>query len=838
MKTSTVFQMMLMALQYMGRRKLRTLLTTLAIVFGVAMIFALNLLMPSMLDVFSQTDYTPTTGVDISVMTEIGAPFEPQAAAQLVAQVDGVEAVSGVLWRKLMLPENADFIASSVEVFGVDPVTTEQVHAYPVRSGRMLQAGDTGVVVVPPDVAGLDEMIKLITVDGVQEWRVVGVLADDPTDSSVPRVFVPLGDTQAAFDQPGLVNLLEVSALPGQDVKRVESRIESALGGDLVTERPDQEIALAELAFTIFNMMGLLALFVGGFLIFNTFRTIVAERRRDTGMLRAIGATRRQIMQLLVTESVIQGVVGTLVGLALGYLLASLLLGSLHNIDPNAEESFRQVEIILSAESLLLAVGMGVFTPVLAALIPSWQASRTSPLEALRPSPATGYRRTARWALGAGVVVVLVAVVLLVNGSQTAALGAVLFLGSALLIAPSLVIPAANLFEPMLTLWFAREGDIARSNMVRQPGRAAVTASTLMIGLAIVILLAATSLAYNAQLDDMMDASLSHDIQLMTDASGTLNNIIGADASLKAELQALPDVDIVSDWRYASSNLGSERLEIMGIDPEAFAAITPLEFTEGEPSEVYEQLATGRTAILNPIASRQLGLELGDSFELQTAQGPQTYRVVGIADQFFSWQLVTLWISQDNMAEDFHVTDSIALMLNLAPGADRDAAFSTIQAIAGDYPQFAVEWTSEYREEMVESRSVFTWMNYGLSFLIVGPAALGLLNTLTINILERTREIGVVRAIGASRTQVRRIIVVEALLLGLFGAALGVIVGAAVSYGFTIASSTYGTETPYIFPAMGIISAVMIALLLALFASILPARHAARLDIIRALQYE
>jgi putative ABC transport system permease protein len=177
-------------------------------------------------------------------------------------------------------------------------------------------------------------------------------------------------------------------------------------------------------------------------------------------------------------------------------------------------------------------------------------------------------------------------------------------------------------------------------------------------------------------------------------------------------------------------------------------------------------------------------------------------------------------------------------MLNLKPDADKTAALAEVQNIVKDYPQFTARLTGEYRQEIVDYSTSTLGLFYLLALLILIPAGLGLLNTLTINVLERTREIGVVRAVGGSRIQIRRMVTGEALLLGVFGAALGVLAGVAMSYGFIMAFGTVGWEMPYSFPLVGIIAAIVIGILLALFASILPARSAARLNIIRALQYE
>jgi putative ABC transport system permease protein len=190
------------------------------------------------------------------------------------------------------------------------------------------------------------------------------------------------------------------------------------------------------------------------------------------------------------------------------------------------------------------------------------------------------------------------------------------------------------------------------------------------------------------------------------------------------------------------------------------------------------------------------------------------------------------------MAADFNRTEDVLLMANFRPGVEDAAGLAAVQTIMADYPQFTAHLTGEYRQTLVDTTNAAFVIFYGLAGLILIPAALGLLNTLTINILERTREIGIVRAVGGSQRQVRRIVTAEALLLGIFGAALGVLAGVAMSYGFIGAFAALGWEVPYIFPLAGIIAAIVVGVVIALFAGILPARSAARLDIIRALQYE
>jgi putative ABC transport system permease protein len=409
-----------------------------------------------------------------------------------------------------------------------------------------------------------------------------------------------------------------------------------------------------------------------------------------------------------------------------------------------------------------------------------------------------------------------------------------------LVAAPALVVPVARLFSPLLTLWYAREGDIARGNMIRQPGRAAITASTLMIGLATLILIVSILKSMNGMVTSLVDRNFTSDLMLLPPTVALYGSVVGGDESLSNRIRAIPSVDTAAGLRYASSSHNGKTLAVLGIDPVNYPKVAQLEFNAGSPDEAFKMMNEGRYAIVNGLASSAsaLNVKVGDDFVLETAEGPQTYRVAAIANDVLSFKVNTIFISNANLKADFHKAEDVLMMINLKPGEDKTAALQAVQTVLKDYPQFSAVITGEYRQQMLDLVGGAFQFFYVLALIILVPAAMGLLNTLTINVLERTREIGVVRAVGGSRTQIRRMVTAESLLLGLFGAATGVLAGVAMSYGFTAAFSLIGWNMSYELPVIGMIAAVVVAVLLALFASILPARNAARLDIIRALQYE
>ena len=834
MRTSTFWQMSRMAWQYLMGRKLRTALTTLAVVFGVALIFAINLIMPSILEMFNSS-LDATSAADVNIISATGAGFDPATTLATVGNVEGVDSATGILRRHILLPDTVQIgEEDQITINGVDVATAQAVSHYQITAGRFLATDDNGVALISDGVLAVDDTFSLITASGVREFTVIGTFSGEDTN---PVLLVTLPDAQAIFGQPDLINLIEVRYAEGQNAVRVNERLENALGdGFLVGVEQSNEMAIVRVSYTIFNLLGVLALFMGAFLIFNTFRTVIIERRHDLAMLRAIGATRRQITQTLLIESLVQGVLGVIIGLVLGYLMAVGLTTAMSTL----RDEFRlveEIEIRLSISAIAIATGMGLITTLLAGFIPARNAGKVSPLEGLRPVSTGEVKRAARWGLLVGMSIVALAV-LLVGSEQTAPLGAIIFMVGTIFATPGLVIPMARLLNPLLTLWFKREGDLARGNLIRQPGRAAITASTLMIGLATLILVVAVLSGFKLMVGDMLDSNFSSDVLIVPPTIGTYGNVLGADESLATSLRELPEVAALGTLRSANGEYKGQRLEILGINGEDYAATAPLVFVEGNVETAYIQLTKGRNAIVSAIAGTVLGVKVGDEFSLTTAQGEQTYQVVGIANDLLHFKVNAVYISHANLAQDFHKTEDVMLMINLRDGIEVDAALAKIEPLLAAYPQFRLEETAAYRQNMETTMTQGFSFYYVLISLILIPAGLGLLNTLTINVLERTREIGVIRATGGTRKQVRRMVMAEALLLGLFGASIGVLAGVAMSYGFTLAFGSIGWEVPYVFPVMGIIAALVLAILVAMVSSILPARNAAKLDIIRALQYE
>jgi len=834
-----------LALRYLAGRKLRTGLTTLAIVFGVAVIFGVNALMPTMVGALEGSLLGVSGEVDLTVSSASGETFglAPLATAR---RVGGVAGASPALRRQITFDVAAGTSGTSpkIELVGVDPATAELVRKYQVTSGRFLNQSDGHAAVVSQSLAaalrlGVGDELLLPTPRGLTKVRIVGVVAARGGD----QLLVPLGAAQELFLQPNRINTIDLAVAAGANRAAVKANLEKALGSDYRVGSVALEsdaFASVQVGLVGMNFLGILTLFMGGFLIFNTFRTSVVERQRDIGMLRAVGATRRTVVGLILVESAAQGVVGTALGLALGYLFALAMVTALQA----ATEQYMRVRlsgVVLTPEAFALSVGLGLGVTLAAGLLPAIGASRVPVLAALKPQGVTSTMRRGgigRRAQVGGALIALALVGLVSGNAGAAGLGAVLFLAGLVVLAPGLVEPLARLFEPGLLLAFAREGLIAQGNVRRQPGRASVTASAIMIGLAIIVAVSGLLSSIETTFLGYLDRSLAADIFLLPPSLGLWGADVGFGSEFERKLTRIPGVGNWASLRYAGAQAAGLSVQVLAFDPSTYPRVSGLSFDQGGPS-AYAELARGRAAIASPMFASAARLKVGDSVVVRTPSGPKSYRIVAVGTDYLAAKINTLYISQKSLEADFHKTEDILLLANLAPGAKPGQVKAAIDDLLKSYPQVTLHWGAQWRAQQREVFEQSFAAIYLVLVVLVVPSLLGLVNTLAIGVLERTREIGVLRAVGATRMQVRRLVLAESLLLSATGAAFGLLAGLALGYAFTaLLAASMTSSLRYSFPLAGLLAAVAAALAMAVLASLLPARQAARLQIVKALQYE
>ena len=850
-----------LAARYLWGRKLRTTLTTLAIVVGVMVIFGMGIYLPTFMDAFQKSLLAISGQADVTVTHKTGEAFSTSVLNQVKA-MDGIRSITGSLERTLNVPPNfygRNSTVAAVALVGIDPAVAPDVRSYTLSQGRFLKAGDGNVAVITQSLADLlglklGDALRIPTTEGVVKLTIVGLLPGRALVGN-EQVLITLAQAQKLLDLPGRINVIEanLTTTDKAQTEAIVNEIKNKLGknytlGGLTS---GSEFAGAmQTGQVAFNVIGFLTLVMGGFIIFNTFRTIVAERRHDIGMLRAIGASRNAIIVLVLTEGLAQGIVGTAIGLGLGYLLgagvaagAGEMLKQFMNIKVNT--------LVVEPSLLVISIALGVGVTLLAGLLPAISASRVTPIEALRPSLGEAVARVGRIGTIVGAVMVAVAILGLLSGNfALTALGGLLFLVGLVLVAPALVKPIAKVFSGLIAPIFAREGtgELARGNLTRQPSRSAITASATMIGLAIVVGVGGLMFSLNDSLLIMFQKTLGSDYLLLPPSVAVWKGDVGASQTLANKIRSIDGVGAVSTLRYAQSYIqsasvkgaGETTISVMGIDPVEYLKVASMDFQQGNQQEAFAALARDeRNVIVNGILAAQANLKVGDTLPLSTPEGQQDYRIVAVGGEVISAKINTAYISQAVMKADFRKSEDILFQANLAPGANVAAVEQRLNAIVEDYPQFRLISGRAY---MAEFSKQFDAMFAG-GFIVLGvlafPSLIAILNTLAIGVIERTREIGMLRAIGATRRQVWKTIVAEAILLSAIGTAFGILAGLYLSYVMVQGIGASGIfKMEYSFPLAGVLSATAVGLIFGVIASLLPARQASNMEIIKALRYE
>ncbi|MCC6569483.1 MAG: ABC transporter permease [Anaerolineales bacterium] len=849
-----------LAYRYLSGRKLRTFLTTLAVIFGVLVIFGMNIILPTMIEALQANVQGASGLVDFSATHISGEPFSVSVADQL-KNVDGVRAYSPSLTRVVNIP--ADFydddsnqpdVVTALSLVGVIPEAARSVRAYPLVEGRYLKDTDTNAVIISRTLsdslkAKLGDTIRIPSVDGTADLTIVGILPAR-TSPGNEEILVNLPTAQTITNDVNEINTIDIVIETfAQEERRneIQTNIQNALGkeytvGTQVTA-DTQMFASLQLGQAMMNLFGVFALFMGGFIIFNTFRTIVAERRRDIGMLRALGANRRTIVGIILTEGLFQGILGTGLGIFLGYLMGA---GIVKAITPIMGQFLNLTigEPVITPTLVIVSIMLGVGVTVAAGLFPALNASKVTPLEALRPSAnEKSFEGRAGWgAVGGAVIIILTLIAILSGRAEFIMPGGFFFLFGLVLITPALVRPFALMFGKILALFYARRGisDLAQGNLTRQPSRAAVTASTTMLALAVIVGIGGMISSLTFTLYDLIRANLGSDYLFVPPSIALWSSNIAANADFAEQLKNIDGVDEVSALRYSNAISNGQRISLLSMNPVAFPRVSALFFQKNifaDDESAYASLDEGRNMIVNGALLTALQKNVGDTVEIVTPDGSFDYRIVAVATDMLNAKVTTGYISHANMKKDFGVEDDVFIQLNLKKDANRQAADAAVRTLAEKYPTFKVISGVEYYDTMKSQMDATFSALYVLFFVMAIPSLIAMINTLTIGVIERTREIGMIRAVGGTRKQIRAMVVSEALLLSAIGTAFGILGGLYLGYVIVIAMESI-FPLGFVFPTSGILIGIAIGLLFGVFAAVIPARQASKMNVVEALRYE
>jgi putative ABC transport system permease protein len=357
-----------------------------------------------------------------------------------------------------------------------------------------------------------------------------------------------------------------------------------------------------------------------------------------------------------------------------------------------------------------------------------------------------------------------------------------------------------------------------------------------MLGLAVIVAAGGLVTSMTGTINEMIRQSLGSDYLFVPPSIGIWGSNVGANPGFATALRQLDEVQAVSTFRFAASQSDGQAVSLIGIEPQSFQQVSGLSFVIGSPS-AYKSLSTERALIANSAFLNATGKNVGDSIYLLSASGRLPYRIVASATDLLNGKITTAYISQDNLATDFGSSQDVFLQLNLKKDADRKSALARIRVLATNYPQFKLISGTDYQASLKSQITAAFSSIYIMFFLLAAPSLIAMLNTLTIGVIERTREIGMLRAVGATQKQIRALVIAEALLLAAIGTAFGILGGLYLGYVF-VTSIKIMFPMGYYFPLGGILAAIAIGLLFGSLAALIPARQAAHMNVVDALRYE
>jgi putative ABC transport system permease protein len=846
-----------LALKSLWARKARALATMLAVVIGVAFVAGSYVLTDTIFAAFDEIFSESLKGTAVVITAENPVKQEngetPTISASLLPRVQGtagVKQAAGAIFspggffdaegNKIGSKFSPKFISSEL------PGGLESLTYIEGRRPRGPTEVSIDKAAAESSDLKLGERIKLIGQGSARSFRLVGFTRLGSASfggTSIAQVTLPVA--QRLTHKTGRFDQISVAADEGVSATTLKRRIAAEVPAGVRVEtgkenadRGSEEIRESLSFLQIFLLVfAFIAILVGSFLIFNTFSITVAQRVAEFGMLRTLGASRRQILTDVIVEALAIGLIGAVIGIGGGLLIAKLLNGLLEGFGIDLPTT----GLVLESRTVVVALLVGVVVTLLSSLVPATRSTRVPPIAALRGTATPPSRR--RRAVLAGLSVLLgvigLAMVLIgLFGSASAGTAAGLIGGGAVVIvfavsffSPNLVPPLARVAGWPLERGRRLLGRLSRENAQRNPSRTAVTAAALMIGLMVVTFVTVFAAGLKSSVAQVVDENFAGGLVIQNSDGFTP---IPNGAALAA--RHVPGVEAVATIRSEQAKLlpGGAGARVSAPSPD-IQKLVEIEWKQGGPA-VLRRLRPDQ-AVLSDSFAADHGLAVGDRFRLlsQTRHRP-TFEVAGT----FSSKLGvfgSVVVTQAAMAREFGQTQDTIDFVETAPGVDPSKVQAILTAgVERAFPVAEVLNQQELKETRENQVDQLVNLVYALLFLAIVISVFGIANTLALSIHERTRELGMLRAIGMSRRQVRTMIRYEAVITALIGAILGLILGLVFATLIAIPLKDEGFTLSY--PLISLVGLLLFAAVIGVIAAILPARRASRLDVLESLQYE
>jgi putative ABC transport system permease protein len=836
-------------------RKVRFLLTGVAVMLGVAFVSGTLVLTATISHTFDNlfsTIYQNTDAV-VRQKASFGSGFDTQrgridaSVLPLVRSAPGVDvADANVQGYAQIIDKHNDSVGKAGQgppAIGTNYLPDRQLGTFHIVKGHGPE-GPKQIVIDEKSAksAGyhVGDEVPVVTKTGRASYQLVGTVGFGKQSSLLGATVVGFTTDTASrvLGEPGMIDSIQVKADRGVSQtevthnidqvlkdKRLSNQLEVITGKDITQE--NQSNIKQGLSFfnTFLLIFGVVALLVGSFIIFNTFSIIVAQRTREMALLRAIGAVRKQVVGAVLFESVLVGIVASTIGFVGGIGLAGALKGLLAAFGVDIPAG----GIVVPASAIIWAYVTGLVVTVIAAVAPALRASRVPPIAAMR-DVAIDRSSTSPIRILSGSVVTAIGIAMLLGGlfgSQIALVGvgaAVIFLGVAIL-GPVLARPIVGALGAPVRAIRGVTGQLARDNATRNPKRTSATAAALMIGVALVVFITIFGASIRSSVNSAIDESMKADYVVTSQGFGQGQIPLG----MEQQLKGVPGVTSVSGVRSGQVKIKDSVKMVLAVDPQQVNSLFDLLVSKGS----IENLGTDGLAIQKNTASDN-HWKVGDEVPVQFAQtGSKTLRVAAIFDQTGVTNYV---MSNATYAANFPDQFDSQIYVKTAGGPNAQVRRG-LESVTKQYPASKLQDRTEFKHAQGDQVNQFLNLVYVLLMFAIVIAVFGIANTIGLSVIERTREIGLLRAVGMSRRQLRSTIRWESVLVALLGAVLGLAIGVFFGWAMVTALSDQGINK-LAFAPVSLVVIVIIAGIFGVFAGALPARRAAKLDVLRAVTTE
>ncbi len=822
-------------------RPLRAVLTILSIVIGVAAVVSVMLATDATRQAQRDMFLAVSGRAALEVIAEGGGSFDQRVLAEF-REIEGMQAVPSLRRYTILYAPSTKV---RVQLLGIDPERDRLVHDFRMVAGRSVDRG-TGVVMDASFArsleVGVGDEVKLLTRIGLKTSEVIG-LVEPRGGSAVAQgglVYTSLSRAQSRFRSKGRIDSVQIVVDDTHDVETVRAQVAARLPVGLTVREPITRSQLAD-STTLGTEQGLMlatafALVIAAFIIYNTFQMNVGERRRQLGILRAIGTTRRQVLRLVLREGLVMGVVGTVAGGAVGVAGARLLAsgtGQLLQIAIPPPE--------MSAIPFAMGALFGIGISLAGAYFPARRASRLEPSEAMRVVAEGEIEAPRLWSTLLGLAVMALGATALV-GCRFGWLPVryivpstiVILLGCVLLL-PVLLAPLAAAVVTVLRPLLGVEGKLARRQLLRNRGRTAMTIGVLFVAASTGVGMANTIVDNVRDVNQWYRAAVVGDFFLRA-AMPDMATGEAADmpAGLDASIRAVDGVTGLDTMRFVRADSGDQSVVVVirqfTSDDQVY-----FDLVDGDAAEVLRELPNGAVVIGTVLAERT-GLGRGDQVSLETREGTRQLPIVGTANDYIAGGL-TIYM-QRQVAERLLAVEGVDAYIIQADDSKLEAVGASLERLSREHGLLLQSYADlvAFINAMMNGVIGSLWALLALGFVI---AAFGMVNTLAMNILEQTRQLGMLRVVAMTRWQVRKTILAQALIMGLIGLLPGTLIGVGVAYAINLATlPATGRAVTFVFRPELVAGSFCAALVIVLLAAWLPAERAARLKLVSALQYE